>query len=63
VLRKVVGHYLDGKYTGSKVPTLREMFAVYAPASDRNDPEAYAGFVVQEPGVLARTSVDNFVDA
>ena len=50
VLRKLVGHYLHGRYTGGKVPTLREMFAVYAPASDRNDPEDYAQFVAKLAG-------------
>ncbi len=53
VLRKLVSHYVEGKYTGGKVPTLSEMFAVYAPASDRNDPEAYARFVAKELGVSA----------
>ncbi len=62
VLQKLVSQYLDGKYTGGKAPTLRDMFAVYAPASDGNDPEAYAQFVAKELGVAADTLVDMLID-
>lgn len=47
VLRKLVGCYVDCRYTGGKLPTIREMFVVYAPASDGNDPEGYAQFVAK----------------
>ncbi len=58
VLRKLVGQYVDGKYTGGKLPTLRQMVAVYAPASDRNDPEGHAQFVANKLGVSATTPVE-----
>ena len=63
VLRNLVSQYLDGKYTGGKAPTLREMFAVYAPTSDRNDPEAYAQFVAKELDVSAAAPLDDLVNA
>ena len=46
---------------GAKVPNLRQMFTVYAPASDRNDPEAYARFVARALGVPATTPVDKLI--
>jgi hypothetical protein len=58
-----VDYYLDGKYTGGKIPTLREMFVAYAPASDRNDPGAYAQFVAHELGVSAAKPIDKLMDA
>jgi hypothetical protein len=63
VLRKLVGQYLDGKYTGGKVPTLREMFVVYAPASDGNSPEAYAQFVAEKLSVSAEIPIGKLVNA
>ena len=44
-LYALCGQYLDGKYHNGKPPTLREWFATYAPASDKNDPERYARYV------------------
>ncbi len=51
VLRVLVSQYLAGKYTGNKTPTLYEMFRVYAPASDGNDPERYARYVASRLGI------------
>lgn len=51
ILRVLAGQYLDGRYTGGKPPTVEEMFRTYAPASDGNDPEAYARFVASKLGV------------
>ena len=45
ILHALVGQYIDGKYTGGTPPTLRQMFKVYAPAEDANDPTGYAAFV------------------
>lgn len=42
VLRVLIQQYIDGKYTKGKSPTLMEMFAVYAPAADKNRPMEYA---------------------
>jgi hypothetical protein len=51
VLLKLVGDYLEGKYTGGKRPSLIEMFRIYAPESDGNKPEEYARFVASMIGV------------
>jgi hypothetical protein len=51
ILRVLVGHYLDGRYTGGKPPTLVQMFKVYAPSADGNQPAAYARFVASRLGV------------
>jgi hypothetical protein len=51
MLAKLVGHYLDGRYTGGEVPTLQQMFRVYAPSADANDPESYAKFVAERVGI------------
>lgn len=51
VLRVLVGQYIEGRYTGGKPPSLREMFRVYAPASDSNQPDKYAAFVAQRTGL------------
>jgi len=53
VLRKLVSQYADGKYTGGKVPTLREMFAVYAPAATATIQRRTHWFVGQGTGRLA----------
>jgi hypothetical protein len=50
VLGALVGQYLDGRYTGGRPPTAEEMFRVYAPAADNNDPAAYARFVAAKLG-------------
>jgi len=51
VLKKLIGFYLDGRFTEGKSPSLQEMFAIYAPSSDKNDPAAYAQFVADELAV------------
>ena len=51
ILRVLVGQYLDGKYTQGRPPTVEEMFRVYAPAADGNDPEGYARYVAAKLGV------------
>lgn len=50
ILRVLVGQYLDGRYTGGEPPTFEQMFRVYAPAEDANDPAGYARFVAQKLG-------------
>lgn len=42
--------------------SLREFFRVYAPASDRNDPEAYATRVAKRLGVPPETPISRLVD-
>lgn len=51
ILRLLVSQYIDGHYTSGKLPTLDEMFAVYAPSADGNRPKAYAQFVAQKVGI------------
>ncbi len=51
VLRVLVGQYIDGRYTGGQPPTIEEMFRVYAPAADGNDPAGYARFLAHQLGV------------
>jgi len=63
VLRKLVSQYVDGKCSGGRVPTHSQMFAVYAPASDRKDPEACAQFMAHELGVSTGTPFDKLIDA
>lgn len=50
ILRVLVGQYIDGRYTGGRTPTIEEMFRVYAPAADGNDPAGYARFVASRLG-------------
>ena len=50
ILRVLIGQYLDGRYTGGQAPTIEEMFRVYAPATDGNDPVGYARFVAVKLG-------------
>jgi hypothetical protein len=50
VLRVLIGQYLDGRYTGGQTPTFEQMFRVYAPNGDNNDPAAYARFVAAKLG-------------
>jgi hypothetical protein len=54
VLRVLVGQYIDGRYTEGKPPSIVEMFRVYAPGTDGNDPEGYARFVAGKLGVDAQ---------
>lgn len=51
VLKVLVGQYIDGKYTRGKSPSLYEMFAVYAPSQDGNNPKRYAEFVSKFTGI------------
>jgi hypothetical protein len=53
VLRVLVGQYIDGRYTEAKPPSIVEMFRVYAPGTDGNNPEGYARFVAAKLGVDA----------
>ncbi len=48
VLQVLVGQYIDGRYTEGKPPSLTEMFGVYAPGADGNDPEGYAKSVADQ---------------
>jgi hypothetical protein len=50
VLRALIGQYLDGRYTNGQPPTFDEMFRVYAPSADNNDPAGYARFVASKLG-------------
>lgn len=52
-LRKLIADYIDGKYTCGRPPTLRELIARYAPASDGNVPERYVAFVARRAGIDA----------
>ena len=52
VLRVLVGQYIDGRYTEGSPPSLIEMFRVYAPGTDGNDPEGYAKSVADKLEVL-----------
>ena len=63
ILRVLVGHYLDGRYTGGQPPTIEEMFRVYAPAADGNDPAGYARFVAAKLGVRPDQRLTNLVTA
>lgn len=54
VLHVLVGQYIDGRYTEGKPPSTVEMFQVYAPGTDGNDPEGYARFVAGKLGVDAQ---------
>ena len=51
VLRVLIGQYLDGRYTQGKPPTVEEMFRIYAPSADGNDPAGYARFVAAKLGL------------
>ena len=51
ILRVLIGQYLDGPSTKGQSPTIEEMFRVYAPAADKNDPTGYARFVAAKLGV------------
>lgn len=63
ILRVLAGQYIDGRYTGGKPPTVEEMFRTYAPASDGNDPTAYARFVAGRLGVLPGQRLIDLVTA
>lgn len=51
VLRRQVFLFVSGVRTNGRVPSLREMFHVYAPRADGNDPDRYAKFVAGKLGI------------
>jgi hypothetical protein len=51
VLRVLIRQYVGGRYTQGKTPTVKEMFRVYAPSADGNNPDNYARFVARKLGV------------
>ena len=59
VLKRLVLFYVNGRYTKGASPSLRLMFAVYAPASDGNDPESYARFVAECAGLPIDSPLKN----
>jgi hypothetical protein len=61
VLRRLIERYLEGRYTGGKPPTLAEMFRVYAPASDGNNPDGYARFVADRLGVASDKPLNELI--
>jgi hypothetical protein len=63
VLRVLISCYLDGKYTEGKPPTVRQMYAKYAPAADANDPNSYAGHVAAALGIHPDTKISDLITA
>ncbi len=63
VLKKLNGFYINGRFTEGKSPSLREMFAIYAPSSDKNDPAGYAQFVADELAVTSGRPLAELIDA
>jgi hypothetical protein len=63
ILRVLVGHYLDGRYTGGKPPTIAQMFRIYAPSADGNQPEAYARFVASRLGIAEDKPLNELITA
>lgn len=63
VLRVLVGQYIDGRYTEGKPPSLIEMFRVYAPGADGNNPEGYARFVAAKLSVDAHHTITSLITA
>ena len=61
VLRLLVDRYIGGNYTGGKSPSLRQMFHVYAPSSDHNNPDQYAEAVAKAIGVDADTPLASLI--
>ena len=51
MLKKLIGFYIDVRFTEGRSPSLQEMFAIYAPLSDKNDPAGYAQSVAAELAV------------
>lgn len=60
VLKVLVGNYIDGKYTKSD-PTFVEMFSVYAPSSDANNPNAYAEYVAKQIGADPNQTISSLI--
>jgi hypothetical protein len=63
ILRVLAGQYLDGRYTRGKPPTIDEMFRIYAPAADGNDPAGYARFVAARLGTQPDRRLIDLVSA
>ena len=62
ILRVLCGQYVDGKYHKGISPTLAQMFAVYAPSADSNNPDAYARGVAAHLGVSPNVSLASLID-
>ena len=63
ILWVLIGQYIDGRYTDGQPPTIEEMFRVYAPSADGNDPVGYARFVAAKLGVQPRQRLLDLVTA
>jgi hypothetical protein len=63
ILRVLIGQYLNGRYTSGKPPTLAQMFKVYAPSADGNQPAAYARFVASRLGVPEDKPLNELITA
>jgi hypothetical protein len=63
ILRVLIRHYFDGRYTGGKTPTLAQMFRIYAPSADGNQPAAYARFVASRLGVAEDKPLNELITA
>lgn len=61
VLHALVGQYIDGKMTGGKPPSLAEMFRVYAPAEDSNNPASYAQTVAKKTGIPVDVPIKSLI--
>lgn len=62
VLRVLARKYIQGDYTSGKPPTFYEMFARYAPAADKNEPQRYAEFVAARLGVDPKQRIIDLID-
>lgn len=51
VLKVIIQQYIDGKYTGGKKPTIKQMMDVYAPSGDKNNPSAYAEYIAKRVNI------------
>jgi hypothetical protein len=61
ILKILVGQYIDGLYTGGRPPTFEEMFRIYAPAADKNNPQKYADFVAKKLGASPEQVIRSLV--
>lgn len=62
VLKAQVYRFVSGARTNGRVPSLREIFHIYAPASDGNDPDKYAEFVSSQIGIDADIGLAEVID-
>lgn len=60
-LNQLVEQYIRGKYSNWKSPTLEEMFALYAPAVDKNDPIKYAQVVSSKTGIPLGVPLQDYI--